>query len=186
MDGLVYYGKATRGQWPAVSSVAPRLARGGMLQPSEVFLTIVDPRPAFLRATVEEKDLDMIKLGAEGVATPVGAPQSKLAANVAWVEPVPVAPGSFEARVKLSVPAPAKLVPGMAASIKLVTYKKDDALTLPESAVFSDGDDSHYVYLPPYGGKPGKKAVTVGKTAGGRVEILEGLKEGDEILASKP
>jgi hypothetical protein len=44
------------------------------------------------------------------------------------------------------------------------------------------------VYLPAKSDKeqPQKRAVRVGLTSGERVEILEGLAEGEAILASKP
>jgi multidrug efflux pump subunit AcrA (membrane-fusion protein) len=74
----------------------------------------------------------------------------------------------------------------MACTIKLVTYRKANALTVPATAVFSDDDESFYVYLPAKEGKPRKVTVRVGKTADGKTEILDGLKDGDEILASKP
>ena len=49
-------------------------------------------------------------------------------------------------------------------------------------ALASDpGEEGHHVYLVEAGGKPTKRTVTVGKVVGGRSEIVEGLKEGDEI-----
>jgi hypothetical protein len=55
------------------------------------------------------------------------------------------------------------------------------------------GDDaadtpSHHVYLSraDKDGKYPRHTVKTGKTASARTEILEGLAEGDEILASRP
>jgi hypothetical protein len=52
---------------------------------------------------------------------------------------------------------------------------------VPGKAVFDDGD-AKVIYLK--GGK--KKAVTIGKTSGGKTEILKGIKAGDEVLLEKP
>ena len=41
-----------------------------------------------------------------------------------------------------------------------------------------------YVYLP--GEKPKKRTVKTGLVAGDKTEIVEGLAEGEEILAAKP
>ena len=45
---------------------------------------------------------------------------------------------------------------------------------------------THVVYLPGKQGKPEKRTVKTGKTAGGKTEILTGLRAGDEVLGSKP
>jgi HlyD family secretion protein len=75
----------------------------------------------------------------------------------------------------------------MTCSTRFVTSFKKTALTAPSSAVFEDAaEDVHYVYRPTKAGKHEKKTVKVGITSGDRIEILEGLAEGDEILASKP
>jgi HlyD family secretion protein len=190
-DGVVYYGKATHGQWTTAAAVAPRLQPGGVLNPSEVFLTIVTPRPAAIRATVEEKELHLLHPEMKGKAVPTGYPDLKLPARLVRIMPVPQAGGTFDARVEVELKDDADVFqPGMTCAVKFVSYRKDDALTVPSSAVFADAadEDSRYVYLPAKekGAKPEKRPVKVGKTAGGKAEILDGLKEGDEILSSKP
>ncbi len=180
-DGIVYHGKAARGQWTAAAAVSPRMTRGGVLSPKEVFLTVVAPRPAFLRAQVEEKDLEAVQPGAEGKASPVGFPDLKLAARVESVATVPQAPGQFDARLAVEFgPGASNVLPGMACTIRLVARR--DAVTVPEAAVFSDDpDEGHFVILP--GGA--RRPVVVGKVVGGRAEILGGLAEGDEIQATR-
>jgi len=70
--------------------------------------------------------------------------------------------------------------------VKFVPFRKE-ALSVPAGAVFSDDEDEgHYVYLPSGKGKPTKRAVKVGRTVGGKTEIVAGLKEGDDILTAKP
>ena len=56
-DGIVFYGKCVRGQFSS-ASLESRLQRGGNLMPDEIIMTIVQPRPLFVRASVEEKDLE--------------------------------------------------------------------------------------------------------------------------------
>jgi HlyD family secretion protein len=75
----------------------------------------------------------------------------------------------------------------MTCSTRFVTSQKKTALTVPASAVFEDAaEDIHYVYLVKMPGKHEKKTVMIGTTSGDRIEILDGLAEGDEILTSKP
>jgi HlyD family secretion protein len=188
VEGIVYYGKCVHGQWPTAGLEASKLQRGGMLSADEVFLTIIPAGPLFVRAQVEEKDLHLLHAKLDGKAAPAGYPDLKLPATVTEVTAVPLAGGGYEARVAIQPGKDAgPLRPGMACSLKFTAYKKDDALTVPAAAVSADDADEevHYVYLPGKD-KPEKKAVKVGKTIGGKVEIVDGVKEGDEILATKP
>jgi HlyD family secretion protein len=186
-DGLAYHGRYVRGQWMVPAGPqGPPLAGGGPVMSGDVFLTIVDPTRVVIRAEIEEKELAGLKPGVEGRVTPTAFPDRKVPAKLARVAAAPQQ-GKFEVRVELSGEAEG-LVPGMTCSVRFVTARKEAALTVPASAVFEDdADESRYVYLPARGdGKPRKRTVKVGLTAGDRVEILEGLDEGDEILASKP
>lgn len=187
-DGLVYYGKATDGQWQAASVTAAKLTPGGIVPPSEVLLTVVQPAPLLVRATVEEKDLYKLSPGLKGRILPAGYPNARLAARLESVAPVPKAPGSFDARVAVELPADAPpVLPGMAATVKLADVLKPEALTVPASAVFSDDDEAtRYVYRVGGDGKPEKVTVQVGLTVGDRIEILDGLKAADAIRAEKP
>ncbi|HLN33223.1 MAG TPA: HlyD family efflux transporter periplasmic adaptor subunit [Gemmataceae bacterium] len=185
-DGIVYYGKATQGQW-STSSAATKLQHGGSVSPEEVFMTVVQTRPLSVRAVVEEKDLHLLQPGLKGKVVVAGYPDVKLSGQVAQVSSIPQTPGNFEARVNVEPGDDAKaIMPGMACSVKVLAYQKKNVLVVPDSAVLSDDDDGHYVLLPVKGGKPEHRTVKIGKRWGGKTEILEGLNEGDEISCTKP
>jgi multidrug efflux pump subunit AcrA (membrane-fusion protein) len=189
VEGIVYYGKCSRGQWNSAGAMATKLVKGGMLMPEEVFITIVRARPLFVRATVEEKELHLVRPGSKAKAIPTADPDLKLPARIEQVTPVPVSHGSFEAKVHVDLGDQAQAVmPGMACTVKLTPYAKPDALTAPASAVFAEelDEDEHFVYFSGTDGQHEKRSVKVGKSAGGKTEILDGLKEGDEILLEKP
>jgi multidrug efflux pump subunit AcrA (membrane-fusion protein) len=192
-DGVAYHGRSVRGQWPpATPPGAPaKLLRGGNVAPEEVVVTVVAAGgPAFVRATAEEKDRHLLHEGMEGKVIPTAYPDLKVPARLARLVAAPQG-GGFDARVEFQGgKAPEALVPGMSCTAKFVAFRKPDALSLPAAVVFTDDgeDETRYVYLAPKGpaGKAEKKVVKVGKTAGDRVEILDGLKEGDEVLTAKP
>jgi multidrug resistance efflux pump len=185
-DGIVYYGKCVRGQW---TTGLARLQRGGMLQPEEVALTIVQPRPIFVRAVVNEKDLQYVRPGLKGKVVLASDPDGKLPAKVDQVSTVPVTAGVFDAKVSLDGGSQSEqLMPGMACTVKLVPYVKENTLTIPTAALMTDDidDDKHFVYLARKEGEPEKKSVKIGKRTGDKVEILEGVDEGAEVLLEKP
>ena len=98
-------------------------------------------------------------------------------------------PGKFDARFAVEVGDGAPtLMPGMGCSIKFIPYLKEQAISVPASAVFTDDldDEKHYVLLPGKDGKPIRRPVVVGKKSDRKVEIVEGLQEGEEILLEKP
>lgn len=188
-DGIVYYGRCQHGQWQTASMMQSKLQRGGMLMSDEVIMTIVEPRPLFVRATIEEKDLQHVRQGATAKVVPATNPDRRIPAKILDVTATPVSPGNFEARVSIELAdEDDALVPGMACTVKLIPYRKTEAIAVPTSAVFTEelDEDEHYVYLQPKEGKAKKQPVKVGKKSGTKTEILDGLKDGDEILTEKP
>ncbi len=187
-DGIVYYGRCSQGSFASAAGLLSRLQEGGMIQPDEVFMTIVQARPLFVRAAAEEKDYQLIAPGMPAKIVPTAAPDSRLPGKIERVSETPNTPGSFEVRSSVDV-GDAKVFPGMGCTVKLTPYMKEDAISVPSGAVFSDDldEDKHHVFL--YRADPGKfekKSVTIGKKASGKTEILSGLQPGDEIALSKP
>jgi len=189
IDGVVYYGQASRGKFASADSVADDLTRGGSVSANEVFMTIVQPTPMFVRATVPEKELEYVEAGLEGDVVPTALPDAKLSGIVERVTDVPISSGTFEARVTLAKSDDgAKLMPAMTCKVKCLGYAKRNALTLPPKAVGSDpiDEDKRFVMVLGKDGEQKKRPVTVGKEVDEAVEILKGLKEGDEVLAAYP
>jgi multidrug efflux pump subunit AcrA (membrane-fusion protein) len=179
--GVVYYGSFNRGVWSGLKLVEPKLRVRGKLTPNAVFMTIVDPGTLLIRASLNEKDLRRVRAGTTGEAIPEADPDDKLAVTVASVSPVPIAPGKFGVVFRAAKSGEMQLVPGMSCKLTLAVYENKKALAVPAKAVFDDGAEK-VVYLK--GGK--KKVVTTGQTDGGKIEVLKGLKAGDEILLEKP
>jgi multidrug efflux pump subunit AcrA (membrane-fusion protein) len=188
-DGVVYYGQAEDGQWSGVAVEAKKLDPGGKVQAGEVFVTVVQPRPMWVRVKVDEKELFKLSGKPKGEVSPNGFPEVALEAQVESVSAVPLAPGVFEAQVEVELTDESEmLMPGMACEFLMAQTLAEDVLTLPKSVVFRDGPGAAWhVYRP---GKDGEKAekvdVKLGKRGSDKVQVVEGLKEGDEVLTSKP
>jgi multidrug resistance efflux pump len=187
-DGVLYYGKCLRGKW-LTGLAGEGLRRGANVAPNDVFVTIVQPRPIFIRAVVPEKDLQNVKAGVKGTVKSIGYPDLKLTAIVDRVAAIPAGSGGFDARITMALdPQAEPLMPGMSCTVKLVAYEKKDALAVPAAAVSTDEQDEqkNYVYLAVKDKEPKKQEVKLGKRTDKQVEILSGLAAGDEILLEPP
>lgn len=189
VDGVVYYGKCTNGQWTAAATVAERLQTGGALSPNDVFMTIVSPGGLTLQANVEEKDLASLRVGLAGTTTPTAFESAKVPSELAKISTIPVASGKFDVTFDLSDNEDARrLVAGMNAKLKLVTYRNESAVLVPSGSVFADDatPDRMFVYVQTEPDKHEKREVTTGRKNDKQTEIIAGLTGGETLLAEKP
>jgi HlyD family secretion protein len=187
IDGIVYYGRSVRGKWAAMS--VETLRRGAPVQPNDVVMTVVQSRPLIIRTTIPESQAQRIHAGQQAHVQPVGFVGQKLTAVVHRVGEVPLGSSGFDCQLTVAADALNRaIMPGMNCEMKLVPYKKADALTVPPKAVFTDDFDpaKQYVYVLGKGGKPQKRVVNLGERNDKQVEVLAGLAAGDEILLEKP
>jgi len=188
LDGVVYYGRFARGKWQAGLAADP-FRRGAPVTPNDVLMTVVELRPLAVRATAAETQVQYLHTGLAGIAVPGGFPNMKLSAVVQSVSAVPTNATTFDVHFTLGTEALSEaVVPAMTCEVRLIAYKKADALSVPTKAVFADEFDlrQQFVYRMDKDGKPQKRPVTVGNRNDKQTEIVGGLAEGDQILLEKP
>jgi hypothetical protein len=146
-------------------------------------------RPLVIQTNVTEKNVVDVKAGAAVNIVPTAEDETKIAGQVAEVSMLPVGEGQFPLNVAVTGDVPEWVVPGMTCKVKVTTYTKDDALTVPASAVRTDEEDKEkkYVLVQVEGAdEPQRRDVKVGKTNDGKTEILEGVQAGDQVLIGDP
>jgi len=74
-----------------------------------------------------------------------------------------------------------KLRPGMSADVTATLGERPRALTVPDEAVFSEGDQS-FVYVMKPDSTVTRQAVVLGSRDSTRAEITQGLKAGDRVV----
>lgn len=89
-------------------------------------------------------------------------------------------PASRSYNIEVNLPSRKTFQPNMLAILKIVDYKKENALTVPIKAI-QKSEKGDYVYLLE-GGKAKRAVITVGNTYNGNAEILSGLKAGDQVV----
>jgi hypothetical protein len=183
--GMVYYGRFRDGVWNT-ASVAAKAVVGQPTPPSELDFTVLDPARLQFRVKLDEKDLHLLATGLAGRVEPTGYPDADVPVTLGPFLPVPrdgVFEGVFAVAAREGGP---KLLPGMTGSVRCVVAKRPEAVTVPSGCVFRDDDGTRHVFLVGGDGKPTKKPVKAGLSAGGRTEILEGLAAGDRVRTTKP
>jgi multidrug efflux pump subunit AcrA (membrane-fusion protein) len=152
-------------------------------------MTIVKPGSLLVKTAVPEKDLHLLRPGLKSAILPTGFPALRLPGKLGKWSSVPTAAGQFAAEFRVQAcDAAAAVLPGMTCKVRMVPYAKKKAILVPASAVFPDEAEASasVVFLFRKDGAPEMRKVTLGKPDDKRVEILEGLREGDEVLLEKP
>lgn len=177
-DGVVYYGMSQRGKWTTASTVERKLLPGGKLTMREIFMTVVDPAALELLLAIPEDKLADLAPGQAVEVEAVASPETEIAGELTSISRVPYPDNTFDGIVRLSEwEGAGPLFPGMKAEAEVTVYENADALLLPSGAVKKE-DEKETVTLK--GGVV--RVVETGRAAGGKVEILKGLKPGDEVI----
>ena len=103
--------------------------------------------------------------------------------QVSSISPVAETDSSNKPKVKVFVSlddSSAKPTIGLEADVKIYTTEKDDVLTLTDKAVYTD-DNGSYVYILD-NDVITRKDVTVGASGDGKVEIVDGLSENQQVI----
>lgn len=96
-------------------------------------------------------------------------------------------PGTRSVHIRAILDNPnALLRPGMFAEVRTLLPRQDNVLTVPQQAItYAPYGNSVFVVIEKDGQKVvQRRQVRTGSTRDGRVEILEGLEQGDEIVVS--
>lgn len=141
---------------------------------------IIDLSSVWIDANVFEKDLERVRLGQAVKVTIPAFPESTFYGKVTLISSV-VDPETRTVKVRTEVAnRDGRLKPDMFASVEIVTAAKVTAISIPLSAVLDDGGRS--VVFVADGNEYKKKDVTLGLKSEERVEITDGLSEGDKVV----
>ena len=161
--------------------IARSVEVGDVVQPGKVLMTLSPKGSTQIVIAVDEKNLHLIALGQKALVSADAYPQQKFNAELVYINPgVNAQTGAVD--VKLDVPlAPEVLRQDMTVSVDIEVARRPQALLLSSAAVH-DADTGAPWVLRVEDGRAVKVPVHVGLRAGGQVEILDGLHEGDRVL----
>jgi cobalt-zinc-cadmium efflux system membrane fusion protein len=157
-----------------------KVTPGLVVKPDEELFVVADPATLWCFVQVPEKDLPIVKTGAPVIIRVSSLPQAEFPGAIDYIAAmVEKATRMTRARVRVDN-AKGELKAGMFATIKVSSGART-ALNVPETAMVASGA-GQYVFLEQEPGLYLKRVIKPGMKADGRVEVLEGLKEGERVV----
>jgi HlyD family secretion protein len=187
-DGIVFYGQCVNGRWGETSQLINKYKPHGTVMPGSILMTIVESRPVYITATLDEGKRPDVAVGQKATIALPAEGADRLAADVKSISAIPVSSGKFEIEFELPQDKiPDWVVAGMSCKIQVKSYDSKEALTVPKAAVRDDEDDPNQKFVwivnpDDAQAKPERRNVTLGKRSGDDVEVLKGLKK-DEVVS---
>ncbi|NOR22675.1 MAG: efflux RND transporter periplasmic adaptor subunit, partial [Candidatus Aminicenantes bacterium] len=153
---------------------------GALIDQETEILTIMDPTLLWIDAEIYEKDIAKIRIGQEVEASVPAYPEETFKGKITYISDV-LKEETRTITVRTEVENKSyKLKPGMFADIKIFFNQQSKVLVLPKEAILDDKDEKivfikvNDKYLP--------LVVKIGAREGGFIEIIRGIKEGDEVV----
>jgi HlyD family secretion protein len=156
---------------------------GDVVQAGKVLMTLSPEGAMQLVVQIDEKNLRLMALGQQALASADAYPQQPFKAQVAFINPgINAQTGAVE--IKLDVLEPQQnLKQDMTVSVDLVVARKPQVLALQVGRVNEISGASPWVWLV-QAGHAVRRPVRLGLRGGAWAEVLEGLREGDAVVTS--
>lgn len=168
-----------------------KIEKGASVYPRQQLLQFPDLSAWKINVGVPESIIDKIKTGQKAVATIDAVPGEILEASVLRISVVPDQSRWWDSTnktytVSLDIPTTptVTLKPGMSTAVEIVTGILKDVVYVPIQAVVTE-KDIHYVFKVD-GTKVNRVSVETGQNNEESIQIVSGLKEGDDILLYAP
>ena len=156
---------------------------GQVIAREETLTWLVDLDQLKARFNVPERFLGVAQKG-QSIAVRVAAyPEREFIGSVYFLAPF-VDINTRNIEVKAIVPNPERLlIPGMFANLELTLTIREDALVIPEMAIFRTlEDDQAMVYIVDDQQQAALRTITIGERMAGKIEVARGLEEGDLVI----
>ena len=154
---------------------------GELVDKSRAIYTISDPTQLWAIAEVKERDIATVKLKQDATFTSLAYPDEKFHGKVVLIGNQ-VETGSRTVEVRIAVDnSDGRLKSGMFADVEIVTTVLDKVLLIPDGALQTDGEEQ-IVFVAMGDNQFEKRTVKLGLEQSGRVQILDGVKTGENVV----
>ncbi len=169
----------------AISGVVieKNVSQGEVVGTEKVLFTVADLSTLWVVIDIYEKDISRLKAGM-GVKVAVTAfPDSDFRGRISYIgDVVDEKTRTIKARVTVDNSG-GLLKPGMFATVTIDAKgsQEEKVTAVPQEAVLMDGE-ARYVFVQTAPDRFKRKDIKVGRTFGKKIEVIEGLKEGDTVV----
>jgi len=162
--------------------VAKDAVLGELATPDKSLFTIVDLSVLWIQASLFERDLAKVKVGADAAVTVAAYPGEPFRGRVVYVGDV-MDKETRTVRARIEVPNPdGRLKPDMFATAAIETGGTVERLLVPaEAVVLVQGQPTVYVE-DAHGFEP--RAVQTGERSGAQIELGAGIQPGERVVVS--
>ena len=156
---------------------------GELSDPSKSLYTVADLSSVWVMVDIHEKDLAKVRRGQAATVTVAAFPDLKLRGRITYIaDLVDESTRTVKARVEVGNPG-RKLKPEMFATVELaLSADAQSVLAVAEESV-QELDGKKLVFVMEDKEQFAARPVQTGRTAGGMVEIVSGVEEGDNYVA---
>jgi Cu(I)/Ag(I) efflux system membrane fusion protein len=162
--------------------IRKNVQQGVFVDPGTVLFEVADLNTVWVLAAVYEFDVARVKLGQSATFTSGALPGKTFQGKVRFIHPA-LDPATRTLQIRLELPNPKlELRPGLYGDA-VVQLGGEVGLVVPRDAVVDTGE-AQYIFLSLPGGRFEPRAVKVGARAGERIQILEGVSEGDQVVTT--
>jgi membrane fusion protein (multidrug efflux system) len=156
---------------------------GALVQPGDLITTLDDDSIMKLEFPIPGTYLEAVRPGLEIIATSRAFPGRSFSGKVKSVNSR-IDPATRSVRVRALLPNPERLLkPGLLMQVVLL-HNPREALVIPEEALIPLGNEQFvYTVDTSDGNKAVKHGIRIGGRRPGDVEVLEGLKAGDQVIS---
>lgn len=159
------------------------IREGGYLSPAQTVISAGPLNDVWVEAEVFERQSHWIHAGTQATMTLDAIPGREWQGVVDYVYPI-LDPKTRTLRVRLKFANPkGELKPNMFANIALQPESSKSVLTIPLSSVIRSGGMTRVV-LSQGDGKYRSAQIEVGREAGEKIEVIQGLNQHDRIVTS--
>jgi len=167
------------------------IEEGAQVRQNQILIQLPDTSKMYVEVRLAEQLTDRVKTGQEAVVTVDAMPGRVFHGKVEDIAVLPdssnrwMNPNLKEYPTKIPLEeSPKGAKPGLNAKVEILVGKLSDAITVPLQAVFSGGGQT-YVFVG-NAAKYEKRVVRGGVSNATKMEITQGLKEGETVLLSRP
>ena len=154
---------------------------GNVVQPGRELMALAPSGETQVVVQIDERQLSRLALGQKALGSADAFPKERFSAEVVYINPA-VDPLRGSVEVKLRVPEPpAYLVQDMTVSVDIEVARRADTVYVPTETV-RDANGTQPWVLAIRGFRAQRQPVKLGLRGDGRIEILEGVEAGDDLI----